>query len=517
MGRGGKKAQQQRQQAQEKAQEELAQQQQARQKLEQERAQREHAREKLEEYVLGGGARASYPQVASQKQVVNSKCFSWLEGHNLDLAEINSVLSVPVNTSQEPLLAEVVTNTANATAEAVIAQETLPSPPISHESATIPPTPPPPAPDANPSYWKRIKKNYFDEERGTYPWRLEYREGRGHVAIANQDFRYGSLICSERPLIFTKGHPRPLFKPFQINEMKRKVSLLNEQDRQTFYSLPNVYTEQEYPKEVGIFVTCSFDDYLINDKDNTAQSFIFSAIASLQHSCAPNVKQTILVDEEDKRMVLFPLRDIVAGEELTISLIYLCQTKAKRQEELMKRYRFTCRCLACEYHPTFAYPAIKDVAFREEMDLNPEKNGVINSRETFERAMQWSDVYRLLGDEYDGVGTYHADRDQPMKALPFVTELIQGFQDPINKLWSIPYWPDLYLGKANIHMAMVMTCMMSRNSTIKASAEQHRDDMVDLTDDARQISQNISGPSSSDTKRMCAMVEANWHFEAMRF
>ena len=463
--------------------------------------QRQQALEQLAEQLVFG-SEATSPVSTDQTLVTQPPA---------EQSQFSSTSAVtPATITEEPLLAEVISEAANAAAENIVLEESTPT-----KAQSAPSTPPP---DANPSlYWKRITRNWFSQDTGVNPWRFEYREGRGYVAVANQTFIFAEHheVCSEQPLIWTKGHPRPSFNAKQVTEMQKKVSAMNEEDRSTFYFLPNVYSEQEYPKEVGIFITCSFDDYDCDDVAGTARSMIYSAISSLKHSCAPNVLQTFYPD--DMSMSLYPLRDISEGEELTISYIGVCQVRTKRREELMKRYRFQCCCLACEYNPDFAYPPIKNATYLKNVDVSPDKNGVVNSAVTFEASVKWCDIYRQSANDCDKIVSRCIDRDDPAKAMKFMTTFMEGLDERINKLWCIPSLPDIYLAKASIHTALMMMGMMTRDRALKAAAGQHRDDMVELTDDARQISQNITGSKSPQTRRMCQMVEANWDFEAMRF
>jgi len=87
-------------------------------------------------------------------------------------------------------------------------------------------------------------------------------------------------------------------------------------------------------------------------------------ISHLNHSCSPNI---ILV--LDKRTVsLRSLRDIAAGEELTISYIDNTNPSWYRQQELRKRYFFNCHCEACTTRLNEVYNPSEQV--KEQLDLN---------------------------------------------------------------------------------------------------------------------------------------------------
>lgn len=69
----------------------------------------------------------------------------------------------------------------------------------------------------------------------------------------------------------------------------------------------------------------------------------FPLLSTLNHSCEPNCQVAYL---EDGRAVLFVLRDIASGEELTIAYIYTYLPIADRRSEL-RAYGFICGCVRC--------------------------------------------------------------------------------------------------------------------------------------------------------------------------
>jgi len=72
---------------------------------------------------------------------------------------------------------------------------------------------------------------------------------------------------------------------------------------------------------------------------------LFPHVAALNHSCIPNCTVTYLDSNE---IVVFALRDILKGEELTISYVDQEKPQDVRCEELKERYGFICGCDACK-------------------------------------------------------------------------------------------------------------------------------------------------------------------------
>ena len=63
---------------------------------------------------------------------------------------------------------------------------------------------------------------------------------------------------------------------------------------------------------------------------------VYPRAATTNHSCAPNCAQTFA----GKRLVLRALRDVAAGEEITISYVDVCATRRTRRAQLARQYHF---------------------------------------------------------------------------------------------------------------------------------------------------------------------------------
>lgn len=69
-------------------------------------------------------------------------------------------------------------------------------------------------------------------------------------------------------------------------------------------------------------------------------------ISRLNHSCSPNCEWRYN-SNIDELPCVYALRDIEAGEELTLSYVLVTQSRKGRRSEL-QRYNFTCGCEACK-------------------------------------------------------------------------------------------------------------------------------------------------------------------------
>jgi hypothetical protein len=71
---------------------------------------------------------------------------------------------------------------------------------------------------------------------------------------------------------------------------------------------------------------------------------LFPKTARINHSCRPSAGNWW--SEKTQRRVIYAMRDIEAGEEITVSYIPLLKTKRERQARL-GQYGFVCECDAC--------------------------------------------------------------------------------------------------------------------------------------------------------------------------
>ena len=114
-----------------------------------------------------------------------------------------------------------------------------------------------------------------------------------------------------------------------------------------FYDMFNCHeVTDEMTKELGIFATngipCGTDcsSGRVADREG-----VFVISARINHSCTPNVNGEWIdwVQQIEQRAA----RDIVKGEELCRAYIDVLKLREDRQKELMEKYWFKCKCVAC--------------------------------------------------------------------------------------------------------------------------------------------------------------------------
>ena len=75
---------------------------------------------------------------------------------------------------------------------------------------------------------------------------------------------------------------------------------------------------------------------------------LFPLVCRLNHACRPNARY--VWREDLGKELVFAMRPIAKGEEITISYIGKYANLAVRQKELYERFNFTCSCAMCTEH-----------------------------------------------------------------------------------------------------------------------------------------------------------------------
>ncbi|KAF7357582.1 SET domain-containing protein [Mycena sanguinolenta] len=152
-------------------------------------------------------------------------------------------------------------------------------------------------------------------------FRLADAPGMGMGLFSTRDLKMGDLILCERPLLISpRGvptDPNPnftdeMFVQYSMNMYEKcaamAVDRMRPKDKAAFMALANCHTE-----------------------DGSGP-------------CSPNTDRVF--DLPSLSFRLYAVRDIPAGEELTLSYVEVDVPTAERQESL-KPYGFTCTCAAC--------------------------------------------------------------------------------------------------------------------------------------------------------------------------
>ncbi|KAJ6466295.1 hypothetical protein C8R45DRAFT_485048 [Mycena sanguinolenta] len=192
-------------------------------------------------------------------------------------------------------------------------------------------------------------------------FRLAAVPGMGMGLFSTRDLKMGDLILCERPLLISpRGvptDPNPnftdeMFVQYSMNMYEKcaamAVDRMRPKDKAAFMALTNCHTEDGSGPCVGIIRTNGLGIEGLLPSKTTLPSDIYSAtckdISRLNHSCSPNTDRVF--DLPSLSFRLYAVRDIPAGEELTLSYVEVDVPTAERQKSL-KPYGFTCTCAAC--------------------------------------------------------------------------------------------------------------------------------------------------------------------------
>lgn len=272
------------------------------------------------------------------------------------------------------------------------------------------------------TYWKRVR---YDENQSNPPWILKEKPGCGLAAYATRDFQPGDQICVEFPVVWIHGH-HP-FTPEQVKEIEEKVEALSEEDRHAFYDMANVFSVDEYPSAVGIFMTNCFD---MTDSIYGTCCAMYLALARLNHSCIPNAQQTHLPETTEE--VLYASRYIACGEEINDCYIDLRQPREARQASLLEYYRFHCQCAGC----TFSHLPLTTTTTTKGV----EEIGILEAQ----RVQRDDDLRQSASDLIDELTDIISQDDLP-KALTKAQAMAKTLAKADSVFWSIRYLPELYL------------------------------------------------------------------------
>lgn len=166
--------------------------------------------------------------------------------------------------------------------------------------------------------------------------------GRGKGMFATRNISRGTCIISEKPLLYA-GRDR--------ETVMRAVANLSMMEKMQFYALFNVYPESELPRDQGIVKTNA-----LPLGSNSIEGAVFRIISRINHSCAPNV--THAWNAKHKKEDIWAIQDIQEGDEIRTNYIPMLWTRAERQKELRKNFRFTCDCEACTLQDSDAHDRI---------------------------------------------------------------------------------------------------------------------------------------------------------------
>jgi hypothetical protein len=168
--------------------------------------------------------------------------------------------------------------------------------------------------------------------------------GKGRGLVANKTLHRGDKIFASTPILITDLDSYELSTSERLALLYRGVDTLPSESQKRFWELMGHFNGD--PVEDRIH-TNNFDVVI----DGVNQQALFPEIAMLNHDCRPNA--AYFFDEEMMTHYVHAIRDIIPGEEITITYIDNEKDRTTRMSRLEKNRGCKCSCAACTAHPSF--------------------------------------------------------------------------------------------------------------------------------------------------------------------
>ncbi|KAH6687714.1 hypothetical protein F5X68DRAFT_239102 [Plectosphaerella plurivora] len=173
-------------------------------------------------------------------------------------------------------------------------------------------------------------------------WTVEQTIDRGLGVFAARNIPKGTHVMVEAPLFAINPGRFHAEKGYSIGALRDAVETsfhrLNSTLREEYLAChEHRPTGSAESRALHIFIS---NAYTMPD----GRVGIFPRIAKINHSCRPNTVNTFSAERGAR--VIWAGRDIVAGEEITVTYVPLTEATAGRQARLAQ-YGFKCTCEAC--------------------------------------------------------------------------------------------------------------------------------------------------------------------------
>ncbi|KAK3300599.1 uncharacterized protein B0H64DRAFT_428639 [Chaetomium fimeti] len=183
--------------------------------------------------------------------------------------------------------------------------------------------------------------------------------GKGSGLIANRTIRKGEIIMERPPALLIQSVPHADLSPEVRSDVyQAAVDRLPEPARARFLRQvgSNIYDKIDRN---------SFRIFVDGDRKHSAHLGVFPEVSKFNHDCRPNVHYRL----SGLKHTTVAVRDIPAGEELTISYIYTGIARSKRLSQL-DQWGFACSCQQCTLNTTES--GASDNRIRQIKDLEAE-------------------------------------------------------------------------------------------------------------------------------------------------
>ena len=170
----------------------------------------------------------------------------------------------------------------------------------------------------------------------------------GKGLFAKRDFDVGEELIREKPLVVTTR----LFPASSLAAAEYMAELVAEKafselapaNKRVAESLHD-WRSPSNPTAGGIAKTNGIPLGCTTNGERVANSGIFALACRLNHSCQPNARYTWRPDI--KRELVFAMRPIECGEEITVCYIGRYLPRNERQARCTEEFGFSCTCSLC--------------------------------------------------------------------------------------------------------------------------------------------------------------------------
>jgi len=163
--------------------------------------------------------------------------------------------------------------------------------------------------------------------------------GKGKGLVANDNIPKGTRILLERPVITIPE--RQQSDEWLKRHISQQVDSLDENQRQSFLSLHNIYPYNELAEQfLGIIRTNG-----LPIEANGTGGGVFLEACRINHSCDNNAQKHW--NNRIKQHTVHALREISKGEEITIYYLGLDSSREVRRRKLQDKFGFLCSCHLC--------------------------------------------------------------------------------------------------------------------------------------------------------------------------
>ncbi|KAI1865701.1 hypothetical protein JX265_008024 [Neoarthrinium moseri] len=217
---------------------------------------------------------------------------------------------------------------------------------------------------------------------------------KGIGLLATAPIRAGQRIMSRTPALIVDGR---LMQGLERNRMSQLLA-------QAVQELPTPHRKRfldlSTHSSVSTFADRVYQIFAVNNFRTSLNGWdfqsTFTEVSRLNHDCRPN--SVYYFDPQTFSHKVMAVRNIVPGEELTISYIDGFQSRAARQDQLLRHWGFSCSCHVCQSDAHIAEESDSRVAqilelWKELDDYSP------SSSATPEKAELLVELYGLEGME----------------------------------------------------------------------------------------------------------------------